>query len=141
MTTKKKVAIKWILVTLLAIITTGAVVGYKMYNKPHRSVEEAKAITVAAIQLATQYETNEPEANSDYLDKVLEVSGEINEITKNQKGEPVITLKGTDMSGVTGTIENAKPDEIKPGATVILKGICTGYLTDVVLVRCVLKNK
>jgi hypothetical protein len=141
MTTKKKVAIKWILVTLLAIITTGAVVGYKMYNKPHRSVAEAKAITVAAIQLATQYETNEPEANSDYLDKVLEVSGEINEITKNQKGEPVITLKGTDMSGVTGTIENAKPDEIKPGATVILKGICTGYLTDVVLVRCVLKNK
>jgi hypothetical protein len=141
MTTKKKVAIKWILVTLLAIITTGAVVGYKMYNKPHRSVEEAKAITVAAIQLATQYENNEPEANSDYLDKVLEVSGEINEITKNQKGEPVITLKGTDMSGVTGTIENAKPDEIKPGATVILKGICTGYLTDVVLVRCVLKNK
>ncbi len=141
MTTQKKSTIKWILVTLLAIITTGAVVGYKMYNKPHRSVEEAKAITVAAIQLATQYETNEPEANSDYLDKVLEVSGEINEITKNQNGEPVITLKGTDVSGVTGTIENAKPEEIKPGATVVLKGICTGYLTDVVLVRRVLKNK
>ncbi len=72
---------------------------------------------------------------------VLEVTGIINEMSKNQKGETVITLKGTDMGGIICTLESAIQAATKVGATVVIKGICTGYLTDVVLVRCVVENK
>jgi len=138
---KKKKIFTWVLLSVLAILVTGGIVGYKMYTKPHRNVEIIKAIQVAANQLATEYENNEPVANSTYLDKVLEVTGDITEISKNQKGETIIVLKGTDMSTVRCTVEGSELPQIKTGDNVILKGICTGYLTDVVMVRCLVQNK
>lgn len=133
--------LKWLLLSIVVIGTTGGIVAYKMWTKPHRNVAETKALAVTATQLAAAYENNEPEANSDYLDKVLEVTGEINEISKNQKGETVITLKGTDMGGVICTLEGAMPAILKTGVTVVVRGICTGYLTDVVLVRCIVETR
>jgi uncharacterized protein YpmB len=141
MTANKKKILKQILLSLLVIIITGGFIGYKMYNKPHRNVEEATALRVAATKLATDYEINEPEANSQYPGKVLEVSGEISDISKNQKGEQIIMLKGSDMSGIMCTLDTAVHTAIKPGASVVIKGICSGYLTDVVLVRCLVQSK
>jgi hypothetical protein len=140
MTTNTKKIFKWGLLSAFIIMITGGFVGYKMWNKPHRNVEEAKAITVTAGQLANGYETNEPESNSQYLDKILEVTGEVTEVSKNQKGEQVISLKGTDMAGIICTLEGTASAEIKPASKITLRGICTGFLTDVVLVRCKIKN-
>jgi tRNA_anti-like len=137
---KKKLIIR-VLFSALIILVTGGIVGYKMYTKPHRNVETVKSITVAAAQLATDFENDETRSNSLYLDKVLEVSGEVNEITKNQKGETLIVLKGTGMSTVRCTLEEDAPPEIKSGSIASFKGICTGYLTDVVMVRCRIQNK
>lgn len=141
MNTNKKRIIKLSLLSIVIVVITGGFVGYKMWTKPHRNVEAAKAITATALQLAGAYEANETSANIQYLDKVLEVSGTVSEIAKNQKGEPVITLKGTDMSGVICTLEGIVPAMMKAGETMTIKGICTGYLTDVVLVRCIVEAK
>lgn len=124
--------------SVLVILGTGGFVGYKMYTKPHRNVNKAKTIEISAAELVTAFENNEAGANSLYLDKVLEVKGEVNEVSKNQKGETVITLKGTDMSGLICTLEGTPSSEVKPNSSVVIKGICTGFLTDVVMVRCVL---
>ncbi len=134
----RKKIITWVLLSVLVILATGGVVGYKMYTKPHRSVAKAKTIQISATDLVSAYEKNEAGANSLYLDKVLEVRGEVNEVSKNQKGETVITLKGSDMSGLICTLEGTAATEVKPNSSVVIKGICTGFLTDVVLVRCVL---
>jgi tRNA_anti-like len=141
MNANKKKIIRFTLLSILIIVVAGGFVGYKMWTKPHRNVDAATSIPVAAAQLAVAYETNEPFANSQYLDKVLKVRGTISSISKNQKGEPVVTLTGTDMSGVICTLEGAAPTEITTGTSVNIKGICTGYLTDVVLVRCIVQAK
>ena len=141
MTKKRKKIITWVLLSALLLMVTGGVVGYKMYTKPHRNVEQVKAVEVSALELVTAYENNEAKANAQYLDKVLEVKGEIIEISKNQKDEPVITLKGTDMSGIICTLEGATTSEIKLNSPVVIKGICTGFLTDVVLVRCIFQSR
>jgi hypothetical protein len=139
MNSNKKKIIKFTLASVLIIVITGGFVGYKMWTKPHRNVAAAKGITVTAAQVATAYESSEPAANSKYLDKVLEVTGNIHDISKNQKGETVVTLNGSDMSGVICTLEGTAQAPVKPGAAITLKGICTGYLTDVVLVRCIVQ--
>lgn len=141
MTANKKRILKWSLLFVLIIIVTGGFIGYKMYNKPHRNVDEAKGTAVTAAQLITDYETNEADANGKYLDKVLEVTGEITEVSKNQKAETVITLKGSVMGGIICTLEGTAAIEVKPATTVTIKGICTGYLTDVVLVRAMVQAK
>ncbi|MBK7306257.1 MAG: hypothetical protein IPI88_03970 [Chitinophagaceae bacterium] len=102
------------LLSVLVILATGGVVGYKMYTKPHRSVAKAKTIQISATDLVLAYEKNEAGANSLYLDKVLEVKGEVNEVSKNQKGETVITLKGSDMSGLICTLEGTAATEVSP---------------------------
>ncbi len=136
MNAKKIKIIKWTLFVLTAIIITVAVVGYKMYNKPHRNVMNAEAVALNAAALVSSYETDETKSNKLYLDKVLNVFGQVSGITKNQKGETVITLKGSDMGGVICTLEGTATTDIKEGNTLRIQGICTGYLTDVVLVRC-----
>lgn len=137
----KSKVVKWILLAVVLIGGTGAVIGYKMINKPHRNVEAAAAIIETAVTIANEYETNEAEANKKYLDKVLEVNGTITGVTKNQKAETVIALKGTDMSGLLCTIEGTFTKEFKVGDSITLRGICTGYLTDVILVRCAVQAK
>jgi hypothetical protein len=141
MTAVKKKVFGWALLSALVILTTSGFVAYRMYTKPHRNVEQAKAVTVSAVKLVSEYEANEPMANGQYLDKVLEVDGEITEISKNQIGETVIALKGTDMGTVRCTVEGSAPAEITTGNKALLKGICTGYLMDVIMVRCVLEKR
>ena len=136
----RKKILTWVLVSALLLLFTGGLVGYKMYTKPHRSVDSVKTVKVSAPALVSAYEGNETEANALYLDQVLEVNGEITEISKNQKGEPVITLKGTDMSGIICTLDGTASPAIKLNSTVIIKGICTGFLTDVVMVRCIVES-
>ncbi len=137
----KKKIVRWALLAILATGITGAIVGYKMYNKPHRSVLDANPVMVSAAELVAQYETDENKSNGLYLDKVLNVTGEISDIAKNQKNETVITLKGSDMGGVICTLEGKNTETAQKGSIIKLQGICTGYLSDVVLVRCYISEK
>lgn len=131
----------WILSVLLLGIVTAGFVGYRMYTKPHRDVQHIKAIKVAAMKLVSDYEANEAQANAEYLDKVLEISGQIIDVSKNQNGETVISLDGTGMGTVRCTLEGNVQHEIKPKAQVVIRGICTGYLTDVILVRSIIQSQ
>ena len=127
------------LVCLLCIAGAG-IAGYKMYNKPHRSAASETAVALTAMRLASEYEKDEAIANKKYLDKAVQVSGTVSEVSFNQQNKPVIVLLGADMSGVQCTLqENA--GNIKKGDSVTIKGFCTGYLTDVILDRCILNGK
>ncbi len=131
----------WILVSVLALVITAGYAAYRMYNKPHRDVQHIKPIPVAAMKLVSDYEANEARANNEYLDKVLEVSGQLIETTKNQQGETILVLDGTGMGTVRCTLEASVQHDLKTKSPVTIRGICTGYLTDVILVRCIIPDK
>lgn len=135
----RKRILKWALLSVFVAVIALGIVGFKMYTKPHRNVEAGKAVQISAFELVKNYEDNESAANSKYLDKILEVKGEVANVSKNQKGEPVVTLKGTDTSGLICTLDEKISANLKPNTTVVIKGICTGYLTDVVLVRSIVQ--
>lgn len=125
---------------LLALIVGGA--GYFMYNKPHQNMEKAKAdVVLDARELFTAFEANETEANQKYLDKVVKVSGLVKEVSTDEEGNVSVTLEsGSEMFGVICQMDNLTQHDktdFKPGEQVTFKGICTGMLMDVVLVRCV----
>jgi hypothetical protein len=106
-----------------------------MYNKPHRDPQSEESIKISATELFRSYETDEAAANALYLDKALEVSGKISEVTTNQELIPIVVLEvGNPMFGVRCTMEGPTV-QAKPGDTVKIKGICTGYLSDVVIIK------
>jgi hypothetical protein len=123
---------KKIIALVIAIGLVGAFIGYKTYNKPHRSVDDEQPLSVLATELFNEFELNEQLATSKYLNKVVEVTGTVSEVFKNQDGMQVIVLKGgNDLFGISCTMESNQPVQV--GTIVTIKGFCMGYLSDVVI--------
>lgn len=124
-----------IFLIIIFFVAGSAYAWFFVWNKPKQDVKDAKAIPVLATAIFREYTANEKTANSKYIDKVVKVTGEVSNVSKNSEGKTVVLLKTDDlMFGVNCTMEeNAS---IQTGEQVSIKGICTGYLTDVVLIRC-----
>ena len=135
---------KRIIITILILGIIGAFIAYKMYNKPHIDVADTKSdVVLTADKIQSDFSTNENEANKKYLEKIIEVSGEISEIIiEKEKG--IITLKTNDDFGSVlchlSDESTQKINTLSKGKTIALKGICTGYLMDVILVKCEIIN-
>ncbi len=133
------------LTLVVLVVGIGAVIyGIRMYNKPHLDVSTHKAeYHIRAMALIRSFRENEQESNQLYLNKVLEVTGKVKSLTTDND-ETVIVLGVTDdpetvRCVMTGMRE--MPGRIKVGNEISIRGICTGYLLDVVLVRCIVVNQ
>jgi hypothetical protein len=133
---------KKILIYGLVLALIAASVGFYLYNKPHQNMNRAKSdLSLSATELFTDFENDEANANTKYLDKIVEVQGIVKEISTDETGTTSVTLEsGSDMFGVICQMDNLtdhKRTAFQKGEEVTLKGICTGVLMDVVLVRCI----
>jgi tRNA_anti-like len=129
----KKILIGVILVGLV----TSAVI-YVLYNKPHRDPATEKSIPVSSIELFRSFEEDEVQANKLYLDKVLEISGKITEITANQDLTPIIVLETENMVfGIRCTMNDSET-KVRVGESITVRGICTGYLSDVIITNAII---
>ncbi len=126
MTSKTK---KILLAVIIAIIGIAAIMGYVLWNKPHKNVEAADATKITAVDLYNIFVTDSAKARSSYADKVLLVSGKVNRVSPNQQGQQVIYIE-TPVSGayINCTMEE-KSDGIKAGDDITIKGICSGYIS------------
>ncbi len=132
---KKRTVI--IIVTMTALAALASV--YLYLNQPHRSVRSEEGISIAADSLFLAFQENEDAANSLYLNKVLAVTGKIKSVEKNTAGMTVIVLETGDlMFGINCTLDGEVT--LKQGDEVIVKGICTGYLADVVITQAAIEN-
>ena len=129
-------------ISVLILLVIGVWIIESMYNKPHISVSNSKPkITILSQALLQDFESNESQANSKYLEEIIQVTGKISEldITRDQS---VIALSADNaMGGVLchlSSEQSEKTNSLKVGQYITLKGICTGYLMDVVLVKCVI---
>jgi hypothetical protein len=129
---------------LLIICFLGVFIGYKIYNKPHINVaEEATDIALTASMLLIDFSKDETKANAKYLDKIIAVKGVVTNIAEEGK-KRAITLQASDDFGsvICYLVEDESMNRaaIKKGQAIVLKGICTGFLMDVILVKCVIVN-
>ncbi len=132
-----------IYIGVLGII--GIAVAVYMYNKPHKNIRNSKAdFKMEATRLIAEFEENETEANARYLDKVIEVSGIVSKVSADEKENITVTLEGeSPLSGVVCQFDNLSTHprtNFSEGENVTFKGICTGLLMDVLMVRCVEVN-
>ena len=135
----KKISIYILIIGLLGIF-----IGYKMYNKPHINVAKKSVdINIAASTLLADFSSDETKANTKYLDKIIAVKGRVTSIEFNGEKAAISLQTKDDFGSVVCYLvkdEVKKSAAIKEGQEVILKGICTGFLMDVILVKCVVMN-
>jgi hypothetical protein len=137
---KRRILIFFIVVVLIGIIT-----GYMMWNKPHRDVKGASAIEISAIELYKIFTTDSASAKAKYLNAVVAVSGEVKQVSRNQQNQQVILLKTQTADAAVNCTMESDAGNIKAGDTIVIKGICSGYISgdvdmglagDVFLIRC-----
>jgi hypothetical protein len=126
----------------LLLVLAGLGIAYTMYNKPHENIRKASASHhLQATELMAAYEADEMDANDDYLGKIIEVSGTVSDAATDANGLTTVTLaSGNPIGGIVCELDIHTSHPRKSfslGESVTMKGKCTGYLMDVVLVRCV----
>lgn len=106
----------------------------------HRIAAEETCIVISASNIVKEYQANESAANTRYLNKALQISGVVSEVKKDQIGNTTVTIKSEDpFASVFCTLaEKADAAAAVVGKHVSVKGICTGFLSDVVIAGAVL---
>ena len=107
--------------------------GYYLYNKPRAAAYEASTDRqITAEQLYSEYASNEAQADSDYVNKILEVTGTVKEVQQNGNEISVLLSGGENKDGgVNCSVTSGNANLPKVGEAVRIKGVCTGLLMDV----------
>lgn len=128
---------KRIIIPLLALVLIGAAIGFYLYNKPVASLDNKKPdVVVTADEILADYESDEQAANDKYLGKVVEVSGKVSEVsTEGEKNKVTFETSNPISLVITELDEGNSVEGIEPGEHATVKGMCSGYLSDVILVR------
>ena len=133
-----------ILIGLILLISIVLLYALNLYNKPHLDVEKSNADIVISIQnLLADYKNDENFSNNKYVDQIIQIKGEISDITIENGNSVIIFKDSTSGSSVMCHMspeENLKVLKLKKDGKITIKGICTGYLLDVIMIRCVLVN-
>jgi hypothetical protein len=134
---------KHYILTLIALFSVIVIGGLWQYNKPARDLaKESADLSISAPELYHQFSENEAQANQHYLDKVVQVKGKLQAINRGNAGVLNLILdSGSPMGGVICEVPAGnmpKGSNLQTGQELTLKGQCTGYLMDVVLVKCVI---
>ena len=134
----KKFVKWWPFIVILVLL--GIAYGWKEYNRTLKSTVDINAFTtIIATDLVKEFEFDETTANKKYNDRVVLVKGIIQSIEITDTTQR-INLAGR-IGGVIGELEKSerkRAGELKVGDSLIIKGVCTGFLMDVILVRTVI---
>ncbi len=137
--------IRKIILASAMVVAAGAVFyGWMEYHRGHVSTADIKPTAVReASELVKEFEEDETNANLQYTDKVISVTGRIVKMEVNDSTHNLLLAGESAMAGVLCQFEtsgNHPLSKIKTGDLVKVKGVCTGALMDVILTRCILDN-
>ena len=128
-----------LLLVVLVVIGIGASALYLFNKAPESVVDKAPDISVDANIILSEYEEDEASANTKYLDKIVEVTGTVKEVIEKEN-EFIVLLGNEDSLGAVsctlGIDQKSIAYGLKSGDNVTVKGVCTGYLIDVIMVDC-----
>jgi hypothetical protein len=135
---------KKLIIPILVLIVAGGIIVWRVsFRNAELSVgKETAAYHLSAQQLQQEFEEDEATANSKYLNKTISVAGTIAKVEETEEGLNVYLQEPESMSGVICGFNRkiATPDDFKAGEEIKIKGLCTGYLFDVVLVKCQIES-
>mgnify|MGYP005997740893 CR=1 FL=1 len=136
---KKKNTPFYILIFLLLIVN-GYYYVLPIFKNSNSNLEKvAYDIAINSDDLVNSYLSNEEKSNQLYAGKVIEVFGFVKEVTFLNNRNTVILFSKNNTSGVICDVNISQIDKVKnlqKHQKIKVKGICKGFLKDVVLLNC-----
>ena len=138
---------------VLLILAGGSWYGYKEYTRTYKDLIHVNAdIKISVTDIIREFETNDSAANKKYPGKIVELSGNVKDIVKDESGFFTVVLGDTaSLSSVRCSIDTSHQQDAARliiGSSAIVRGACTGFNkdemglgSDVILNRCVIIEK
>lgn len=126
------------ILSFAGIIIAAVIIAYMLYM-PHRDIQHEKPVKVAVKELIDAYNNDEASANSRFLNKALEIDGVVQNLEINGQDQTVVILSSDNP---VSSVRCSFPEDpkVKPGDNVSIKGRCTGFLNDVIVIECRLQK-
>jgi len=135
---------KIIISVIVVLIITGFYFIWEQYHRKHADTTDLTAIVrKEAMSLIKEFELDEKAASQKYNGKVISVKGAVLKVENNNDTRNLILGDGSSAAGVICEFQpehKSDADKIIPGQQISVKGICTGMLLDIVMVRCVVEE-
>jgi hypothetical protein len=131
---------KKLLYLIITLFIIAIIAYFVVMNMPKASIKgNDAAYTISAVELYADFEKNENQANKKYIGKTIIIEGIISEIDTDKNGATVLFINSADaMNGILCTLEPGQKGDFKENQSIKVKGLCTGFLQDVVLNKCVI---
>ena len=130
----------FLLVILLLVLINGYCYVLPFFTSSEKNLDNALAeLNINSNDLVNSYNTNEEKSDSLYTGKIIEVEGYIKEITFLNARNTIILNSKTENFGVICDInpnQKEKINQLKTHQKIRVKGICKGFLKDVILLNC-----
>lgn len=98
-------------------------------------------IQINANDLVLQFTQNEDSANARYLNKVIEIAGIVDTVAMKGQEVSIYLKENNTTSGILCSFDKGSfnADFMKRGHKITVKGVCSGYLMDVIMNKCSLQ--
>ncbi len=111
---------------------------YKYYESPPSTTDVSAEAQVSAIAIMDSYESDESAANHHYLNKYVDITGVVSKMVTNEKCS-VYLITNSLLGYVIAELSNCDDIEgLSKGSSITVRGLCSGYLSDVILVRSII---
>ncbi|MFK8061248.1 MAG: hypothetical protein AB8B78_14320 [Polaribacter sp.] len=130
---------------LITCILLSIAVGINSYVIPYFSSSEknleniSSEIALNSDDLVNSFIKNEEKSNILFAGKIIEVDGFVKEVSFLNKRNTVILYTKNKKYGIICDLHSSQTEKIKllkPNQKIRVKGICKGFLKDVVLLNC-----
>lgn len=128
------------IISVLLLMIGLFIFSFLVADKKHNAYSKAE-INIESNKLVNDFATNEKKAAVLYTNKLIEVSGTIKKITQLNTKNTVILNSINGNSGIICELNDSeKLIGLKVGQKILIKGICKGFLEDVILLNCYLET-
>ncbi len=130
----------------LILLIAAGIFAYRQYNKPHKNLLNQKAdFVVKPDEWIAEFDLDEVKALNKYLNKIVETEAEILSIQLIET-KTLWTLKtGNEMVSIQCEMDprfiESAMKKVKKGDRVVVQGLCSGKLMDIVLSQVVYLKK
>ncbi|MDT7832937.1 hypothetical protein RQM59_11135 [Flavobacteriaceae bacterium S356] len=100
-------------------------------------------LNITSNKLVANFMDNEERADSMFSGKIVEITGRVKEVTFLNNRNTVILYGQNTASGIICDFDTNQLEEIKnlsKNQKITIKGVCKGFLKDVVILNCLLMN-
>ena len=141
----KKKNIPFIIIITLLLLINGYYYILPKFKNSDKNLEKFNSeLAINSSELIVNFINNEEKANNLYAGKIIEVTGTVKEVTFLNNRNTVILYGKNKTSGIICDVhpnQKEKIKKLKANQKIRVKGICKGFLKDVILLNCYIDTK